>query len=689
VRRLWELGRHERVREWLIGGAQLAALWAFAFVQPLLDLLGRNPDFWVARGNTAGDLIVFSIGFTILPPLLLMALEGVAAIADRRAYRVLHLGLVALLVAVVAVQVEKRIFSGPAGVMIAVALVVGAGIAYLLWRGGFVQQLLNLLGISPVVFLVIFLFFSDSSELVLPQAEAGSLGVEVPSRTPVVLVVFDEFPTATLMNERGRIDADRFPNFARLAAQSNWYPNNTTVADYTPRAVPAIYTGIAGGYTSLPIAGDHPDSLFTLLGGAYRMHSEEAVTHICPESVCGNVLRPEQLTRLKSLVEDLRYVEGRLILPPALANRLPNVSTTFGNFGNNDSGKVGQFAQDLFQPPTPREFENWLVGIRGPGPTLHQIHIELPHDPFQYLPTGQTYEDTSIDQLATDDARFWVAGADGIATSLQRHYLQTGYADHLVGLLINRLKRAGIWKKALVIVTADHGISFEPGTFRRTAVRNNVGGVANPPLLIRFPGQRNGRISLAHTRTVDIVPTIAKQLGIRLPYKTNGVPVSEEQPGGRVVLQSGSRQILDVPLSSVLRERRAALRRTAAWLGANTGIYALGPRSDLLGATGPPVSGAGAVGTATVENGDDYADVDPTAEQIPAFVVGELDRVVPGSVIAIGVNSRIVATCRAFENEGAVKYGAVVPPSSLLAGKNRISIYLVPSGGTLLPLGGT
>ena len=37
---------------WVPGGLRLAALWAFAVAQPLFDLLGRNAEFFVARGST-------------------------------------------------------------------------------------------------------------------------------------------------------------------------------------------------------------------------------------------------------------------------------------------------------------------------------------------------------------------------------------------------------------------------------------------------------------------------------------------------------------------------------------------------------------------------------------------------------------------------------------------------------------
>ena len=47
------------------------------------------------------------------------------------------------------------------------------------------------------------------------------------------------------------------------------------------------------------------------------------------------------------------------------ANDLPDVSATFGNFGNNgNSGQTaGNFAQDLFVPPSPGEFQAWAKKI--------------------------------------------------------------------------------------------------------------------------------------------------------------------------------------------------------------------------------------------------------------------------------------------------------------------------------------
>ena len=48
----------------------LGGLWALAFAQPLFDLLGRNAQFFVARGSTAGDILLLAFAYALAPPLV-------------------------------------------------------------------------------------------------------------------------------------------------------------------------------------------------------------------------------------------------------------------------------------------------------------------------------------------------------------------------------------------------------------------------------------------------------------------------------------------------------------------------------------------------------------------------------------------------------------------------------------------
>jgi Sulfatase len=453
-----------------------------------------------------------------------------------------------------------------------------------------------------------------------------------PSDAPVVEIVFDELPSATLMTPSGKsIDAKRFPGFAQLAAHSTWYRDNTTVADFTGRAVPAIETGTNPGFETLPTAEAQPHSIFSLLGGRYRFNVTEPVTDICPRSLCG----------------------GKAPVP-------------------SDAPSGGDFAQDVFVPPTPGEYSGWLRRIRGGPRSLNFIHFEVPHEPFHFLPNGRSYEYTPISDVATSNAQRWAGGVGGTAMTWQRHYIQTGYADTLVARTIRRLKQVGIWKRAMLVVTADHGISFDPHSYRRLAVKGNFGGIANPPLFIKYPGQTRGEVSAVHSRTIDILPTIAQALGIELPFQVEGVPISQDSEGGTVEIANGFKEHVAEPLSEMLAERRQVLKSAATQLGVRTGIFQLGPRPQLLGRRGRASSPGFAVdpslslGDASLGGG----------HKVPALIDGTAPASADGKVVAIAVNGKVVATCRAFRFGGRTRWAAVVPPSSLHRGANTARAFL-------------
>ncbi len=467
-------------------------------------------------------------------------------------------------------------------------------------------------------------------------------------------MIFDELPTATLMDPSGtRIDAKRFPGFARLAAASTWYRDNTTVADFTGRAVPAIETGVNPGYDTLPIASQQPNSIFNLLAGKYHFNVSEPVTRVCPASLCGKE-------------------RGR---------------------GANPSVKgrtAGEFAQQLFEKPKPKDFDRFLKRIRPGERTFNFIHFELPHEPFHFLPDGRSYNVAPISDVGNYNAQKWAGGVGGAAETWQRHYLQTGYADRLIARVIARMKQVGIWDRALLVVTADHGISFDSHTLRRVATEDNFGGVANPPLFIRYPGQRGGIASDAKTRSVDVVPTIAQAVGINVTYPTDGSPISadaSEDGSGteRVTVFNANKEHISVPLAQLVAERDAVLKSSARQLGTRTGLFGLGPRADLLGRRAPPVRGH----AAQLDSGVDLDHVAlARGKKVPAFVNGTLAARLSDKVIAIGLNGRIVATCRAFPFHGKVRWGAVVVPSRLHRGANSVGVYLA-RGARLVPLGGT
>ncbi len=171
----------------------------------------------------------------------------------------------------------------------------------------------------------------------------------------------------------------------------------------------------------------------------------------------------------------------------------------------------------------PGRFEQFVSEIEDdPGPRLHLIHILLPHVPYQYLPSGRVYRRTAKEALPGIDGRPGYASPFVVQQAYQRHLLQVAATDRLLGELLDRLRETGIYDRAVVAVVADHGISFRLGHDRRLLRRANVEDIAPVPFLLKVPGQQRGRISDRPMQTIDVLPTIADALGIRIPWRVDG-----------------------------------------------------------------------------------------------------------------------------------------------------------------------
>ncbi|MDF2743293.1 MAG: sulfatase, partial [Actinomycetia bacterium] len=117
-------GWRDRLQLWAL--AELFVLCGFAIAQPLLDVTGQSPDFFLFRRAGRLDIVALVLGVILLPALLIWGLEVAAGLVSERVRRFLHLAAVAGLVTLVAIQVAKKLTGLRGPVVVAVALVVGA-----------------------------------------------------------------------------------------------------------------------------------------------------------------------------------------------------------------------------------------------------------------------------------------------------------------------------------------------------------------------------------------------------------------------------------------------------------------------------------------------------------------------------------------------------------------------------------
>jgi hypothetical protein len=673
----------------------LTVLWAFAFAKPLFDVLEDAPDFFVARGNTSGDIVVFALAFTLLPPtalaLIELALRRWPAVAG-----VVHLVFVGGLFAAFAIQVLDDVIGGSSAFLILLAALAGAGAAWAYARTRAVPSILTVLGPAPLLFLFIFLVTSPVSKLVFPDNGAKAADAKVSRNAPVVMVVFDEFDSNMLRDAAGRIDRTRYPNFAALADDGTWYRNATTVNSQTTFAVPALMSGRRPKPKMVPVTSDYPNSLPTLFAGSHELNVTETATNLCPARLCGKRKRQPMPDRLRSLADDLGIVSLHLVAPSGLEHRLPAVDRTFGNFagGNADDDKTGKAKQPLDVPMsalTNRQatFNTLLRGIHPQHgkPTLSFLHIALPHIPWQYLPGGQQYVNGGPDYPGMTDT--WSKDPVTAELGMQRHLLQLGYGDHLLGRLLARLRSAGIYRTAVIVVTADHGVSYRPGLPRRSPVEGNGSDIASVPLLIKYPGRAGGRVDDSFVRTIDVVPTIADVLGAKLPYHPDGRSVVDGgSSSGEVKVDRGPTETsFSETFAGFVRDKQAGLRRMVSLFGSDDKgrrLYALGPNSDLLGRSATQVRQVAATGGRVELDSRSLLDhFRPGGRLVPSFVSAQIAGGVPaGAPVAVAVNGTIRSVTRTFVDDGQVRMAAIAPADSFRRGSNQVEAFVVSGTGT-------
>ena len=652
----------------------LGALWALAFVQPLFGLLGGSAEFFVARGNTTFDIVVFAVAYALVPPLAGAAVVWAAGHIGLD--RPVMLVLVGLLAAALVLPPLGDLLSGSVAA-VAVALALGAGFAFAYARTAVVRTFLTFLSPAPLVFLFVFLVVSPVSDLLMAR-EAAAAGGPERSSTPIVFVLFDELPLSTLTND-GAIDAERFPNFARLAAGATWYRNATTVADSTPEAVPAQLTGELPEPGDLPTSTHHPRSLFTLFRRSHELSVVEPITDVCPASLCPEA-RPPVRARLSALADDLAIVAEHLLLPDDLRDGLPAIDRGWLGFGSEAGGRfagieaqgsrdklLGKVIERLRADDAALGFARVEAALDRPSgrPPLIFLHSSLPHGPSRHLPDGRTYaiRRRGYPGFAREH---WTRRQWLVDQAFQRHLLQAQYADALLGRLLDKVRSAGLYDEAVILVTADHGVSFRAGEPRRRVSDATRPDIAVVPFIVKAPGQRSGRIEDGAVRTVDALPTIAAAADVRMPWRTDGMPAGERPVDGGAsigVMREGEPGE-PAPLATVLgglRARDAVEERLL-----RDGVYSLGPRPDLIGKRLDAPRAR-----ATVDAPEEYDDLAADARELPALVSGDVIGLAADAPIAIAVNGRVAATTRVFPPG---QYVALIPPGSLRPGSNDVDV---------------
>ncbi len=510
----------------------LGGLWSLALL-PLFELLRRQPEFLSAQGLSGWSLVLFvtaiwlggAVALSSCALVCTLFLRQLRLLRQLRFLRLLHspidVGVVvvgSLPVLLFFSRITSQLADGWLALVLSLVLTIAAAVT--LYRSkplGLAAWLIPALLAPP-------LWLSTSASvrsLVVGDRPISGSAVEISEPVPIVLLILDELPIASLIDATGEtIDGHRFPGFARLAEESLWFRNATTVADNTLHAVPSVLTGKRPQPQQLARYSDHPENLLVWLGGTYDVRAAEPLTQLCPPSICQEQGRSDPL----GLTLDTSVILGHLVLPPSFRAELPDIRRGWGNFWRPPNETLWSSIDptvDFFELID--ELRRWRAADVAPQrPRFWMHHLVLPHAPWRFLPDGSEYVPLGTSRPPPGYSEEGFATDWAARLALQMYQAQLAYLDTLILSMLEAMEESGLWDEALVVVAADHGIVFAeavpPRMFADEATQQDLVRV---PLFLKVPGLEPG-VRDVPVETIDVPATVAEVLGEGLPWESDG-----------------------------------------------------------------------------------------------------------------------------------------------------------------------
>jgi arylsulfatase A-like enzyme len=178
------------------------------------------------------------------------------------------------------------------------------------------------------------------------------------------------------------------------------------------------------------------------------------------------------------------------------------------------------------------------------------VHYFDPHEYHQREPWYGDYRRQRQDAPVRRDATAPEGAVELLEDLVDRYDSSINYTDQSLRALFSRLD---LESDALVIVTADHGEAFfEHGNYAhgQTLFEEEI----RVPLIVRLPGQSQGKRVQSRVSLLDIYPTILDAAGMRAPARLAGVsllPAARGEPMAdrMIVAELDKRKIADRTLT--------------------------------------------------------------------------------------------------------------------------------------------
>ncbi|MCA9928602.1 MAG: sulfatase-like hydrolase/transferase [Anaerolineales bacterium] len=313
------------------------------------------------------------------------------------------------------------------------------------------------------------------------------------------------------------------PNLDRLASRSIRFEQAITGGSWTQAAFPVMmtstYASMYGGCLG-PLSAERPSLIGTLANSGYATGGFSTTPLL--SKTYGYDRGFHYFSDIIPNEKDpsLRGVKGgqRLLRNPATHA----VTKLFG--ANMRPAKVYEPAHVLVD-----EVMRWLDGVKRPFfAWAHFMDVHWPYHLEEELSTPEEIAQAWKDLVHLHEVN-WQDAA--ITPQQKQHYIDLyekaiQYTDTQIGRLLDYIDSSPFADNTMIIVVSDHGEEFlERGYWGHVEI-NLFDEILRVPLIMRLPGQKEGKVVPQQVRTLDIMPTVLDLAGCELPEKVEGISLT-------------------------------------------------------------------------------------------------------------------------------------------------------------------
>lgn len=667
------------------------ALTTVAISQPIFDLYGKNSTVFSTAKLSPFEVVLFLLIVGFVPALLATGLDRISRVFGPKVNESMRLLIIAGFSFVIGLAVAR--WANLEGDIPAVALgtVLALLVPIIYDKQKWVREWSRWLAVLAVVVLA-----NTAIQLqpVILQVQGAKSDAEIGAKDISVLqIVLDEFPLAPLLDRDGNINKERFPGFAELASVSTWYRNNLAASNFTHQAVPAVLASQVPAETSSPFISQYPKSIFTLFGEKTKVSGVEPVTSLCPLKVCPQADQSTfsfNASHMSDFLRDASYVYGQRVFPPSVRSRIPSVDGAWGGFGAVADKFKEQYKNGALSQP-----DAVLRAVKEFGSTqdveVSVVHALIPHAPWRLTPDSRIAPLSSSISTSNPDTE------DGVSDTYQTFLYQVGAADTMIREALQSLRASGKWDKTLLVVTADHGISFVPSMPQRHTDFSDLDQSADVyriPTFIKYPGQSSGAVDDCASTNLDLLPTIVDVTKTKTEWKFAGQSLANGCPARTTrEVVSATGEIADIETG--FEHARARSDHYSAIVPRDGGIErvaAIGRSASLIGKSLTSASVDTRVtgwvtDQRTLFNGVSRvrgADI-PSLLTGTINVVGQLDEGTEGVVAVDGVAAGVIGELS--NAQGDVSFTAILDYTRFTKGDHVVELFIRSPQGAITKVG--